>query len=392
LKHSFSQRVLGIQELIFRKLDALRSLSASDLVDLSRGLPQGLPPREVLSELSLRLKYPENHIYTTEKGLKYLREEVAYFYKDRYDVDLDPETEVQILIGGKDGLASIAQACVDNGESAIVPDPGFPAFANCVRLAGGTPLMISLREENNYMPDMNELKALATKKPKLMYINYPHNPTGAICTVDDFNSFLDFAKEHNIVLCYDAVYRDLAFKKHPTILEIDGAKDNCVEIGSLSKTFDMVGWRTAYMVGNKDIIAHVRKVKSVFDVGQFVPIQYSAALALKMTSYIDEVARKYEKKMEETLKLMQSIGLNPYKSEAAFFVWTKLPEPYKSSETFINDVWEQTKVLLMPGLGFGESGEGYFRISTTADMEKIREGISRLKSFLGKNDTTAANI
>lgn len=392
MKHSFSQRVLSIQELIFRKLDTLRSRSGSELVDLSRGLPQGLPPREVISELSLRLKYPENHIYTTDKGLKYLREEVAYFYKDRYGVELDPETEVQILIGGKDGLASIAQACVDNGETAIVPDPSFPAFANCVRLAGGTPLMLPLREENDYLPDMNELKAMLTKKPKLMYLNYPHNPTGAICSLDDFNGFLDFTRANNIVLCYDAVYRDLAFKKHPTILEIDGAKDNCVEIGSLSKTFDMVGWRTAYMVGNKEVIAQVRKVKSVFDVGQFVPIQYSAALALKMTSYIDEVAKKYEKKMDETLKLMQGIGLKPYKSEAAFFVWTKLPGGYQSSEVFINDVWEQTKVLLMPGVGFGACGEGYFRISTTADMDKIRDGISKLKTFLSKSDTTVANI
>ncbi len=390
MKHSFSQRVLSIQELIFRKLDSLRSQSGPDLVDLSRGLPQGLPPREVLSELSLRLKYPENHIYTTDKGLKYLREEVAYFYKDKYEVELDPETEVQILIGGKDGLASIAQACVDNGESAIVPDPAFPAFANCVRLAGGTPLTLPLKEENGYIPELKDLKELATKKPKLMYVNYPHNPTGATCTLEDFKVFLDFAREHNIVVCYDAVYRDLSFQKHPTMLELKDAKDCCVEIGSLSKTFDMVGWRTAYMVGNKEIIAQVRKVKSVFDVGQFVPIQYSAALALKMTSYVDEVARKYEKKMDETLSLMNGIGLNPYESKAAFFVWTKLPNGYKSSEAFINEVWEQTKLLLMPGVGFGKYGEGYFRISTTAEMEKIREGVSRLKTFLSKNEMSIA--
>ena len=381
---------MSIQELIFRKLDSLRSQSGPDLVDLSRGLPQGLPPREVLSELSLRLKYPENHIYTTDKGLKYLREEVAYFYKDKYEVELDPETEVQILIGGKDGLASIAQACVDNGESAIVPDPAFPAFANCVRLAGGTPLTLPLKEENGYIPELKDLKELATKKPKLMYVNYPHNPTGATCTLEDFKVFLDFAREHNIVVCYDAVYRDLSFQKHPTMLELKDAKDCCVEIGSLSKTFDMVGWRTAYMVGNKEIIAQVRKVKSVFDVGQFVPIQYSAALALKMTSYVDEVARKYEKKMDETLSLMNGIGLNPYESKAAFFVWTKLPNGYKSSEAFINEVWEQTKLLLMPGVGFGKYGEGYFRISTTAEMEKIREGVSRLKTFLSKNEMSIA--
>ena len=380
MKYTFSQRVSKIEELIFRKLDVLRN-GDPELIDLSRGLPQGLPPREVLSELTLRLKYPENHIYTVEKGLKTLREEVAYFYKDRYNVILDPETEVQVLMGGKDGLSALAQACIDDGDSVIIPDPSFPAYVNCALLAGAETTMLPLNAKTNFVPTRQDLDNVVKPKTKLMYVNYPHNPTGAVCTLDDFKMFSDFGRDNKVVVCYDAVYRDISFFKHPTLLQVDGAKDYCVEIGSLSKTFDMVGWRMAYIVGNKEVIAQVRKIKSVSDVGQFVPIQYSAALALKMTSYIEEVAKKYEDKMTKTLKLMREIGFNPHDAKAAFFIWTPLPKGYDNSEDFITKVWNEKKVLLMPGRGFGKNGEGFFRVSTTSPMEKIFEGINRLKGI-----------
>jgi len=373
----FSNRVSSIRELIFRKLDLLRN-GDPDLIDLSRGLPLGLPPREILYELNLRLKYPENHIYTVEKGLKEFRNEVAYFYKDRFDVDLDPETEVQILMGGKDGLAAIAQACVNPGESVIIPDPSFPAYVNCVMLASGVPVMLPLREETKYVPTRKDLEACLKGKTKLMYINYPHNPTGASCTLDDFKMFVDFSESNNVVGCYDSVYRDISFSKHPTLMQVKGAKNSCVEIGSLSKTFDMVGWRMAYMVGNKDVIAQVRKVKSAWDVGQFVPIQYSGALALKMVSYIEEVSQRYKDKMDKSLAVLEELGYDFYRPNAAFFIWLKLPKGYTSSEKYIHKVWEEKKLLLMPGIGFGQNGEGFFRISTTPPIEKILTGLKRL--------------
>jgi LL-diaminopimelate aminotransferase len=377
LKYEPSKRVSRVRELIFRKLDALRT-GDPKLIDLSRGLPQGLPPREVISELTLRLKYSENHIYTVEKGLRKFREEVAYFYKDRYDVDLDPDTEVQIIMGGKDGLAALAQAYLNPGDHAIVPDPSFPAYVNCVLLAEAEPVMLKLNKETAYVPTDEELNSCIRPNTKFMYINYPHNPTGASCDIKDFERFVSFGRKNNIILCYDAVYRDISFSKHPTLLEVKGSKDCCVEIGSLSKTFDMVGWRMAYMVGNKDVISNVRKVKSVFDVGQFVPIQYSAALALRMSSYIDEVAQKYKVKMEKAQKILRDKGYQTYSSNAAFFIWIKLPDGFTSSEQYMYKVWEDKKVLLMPGIGFGENGEGYFRVSTTSPMELIEEGLNRL--------------
>ena len=377
MKQRFSQRVTGIKELIFRRLDALR-IADPALIDLSRGLPQGLPPREVLSELTLRLKYSENHIYTVEKGLSKFREEVAYFYKDKYDVELDPETEVQILMGGKDGLSAIAQACLDPGDDAIVPDPSFPAYENCVLLASANPIMLKLGVSNNFVPSNADFNACLTPRTKLMYINYPHNPSGAGCSIADLERFVGFGKKNDIVLCYDAVYRDLSFAKHPSMMQIKGVKDCGVEIGSLSKTFDMVGWRTAYMVGNKDVIANVRKVKSVSDVGQFVPIQYAGALALRMSSYIDEVAQKYKVKMDKSLKILRQKGYEIFEPCGAFFIWIKLPKGFSSSEAYIRKVWEEKKVLLMPGIGFGKNGEGYFRISTTSPIEKIEEALLRL--------------
>ena len=373
----FSNRANSIRELIFRKLDALRT-NDPELIDLSRGLPLGLPPREVIYELNLRLKYPENHIYTGEKGLKEFRNEVAYFYKDRYDVDLDPETEVQILMGGKDGLSAIAQACVDPGDSVIIPDPSFPAYVNCVLLASGVPVMLPLKAETKYIPTKKDLEAALKGKVKLMYINYPHNPTGASCTLEDFKLFVDFCESNNIVGCYDAVYRDISFSQHPTLMQVKGAKNSCVEIGSLSKTFDMVGWRMAYMVGNKDVIAQVRKVKSAIDVGQFVPIQYSGTLALKMTSYIEEVAKKYKDKMQQAHAILREKNYVFYEANAAFFIWVKLPKGYSSSEQYIKKIWEDKKILLMPGIGFGENGEGFFRVSTTPPIEKILTGLKRL--------------
>ncbi len=374
---AFSKRVNSIRELIFRKLDSLRN-GDPDLIDLSRGLPLGLPPREVLYELNLRLKYPENHIYTVEKGLKEFRNEVAYFYKDRYDVDLDPETEVQILMGGKEGLSAIAQACVDPGEGVIIPDPSFPAYVNCVLLASGTPIMLPLKEETKYVPTKKDLESVLKGKVKLMYINYPHNPTGASCSLDDFKLFVEFCNNNNIVGCYDAVYRDLSFSKHPTLLQIKGSKDSCVEIGSLSKTFDMVGWRMAYMVGNRDVIAQVRKVKSAIDVGQFVPVQYAGTLALKMTSYIDSVAKEYSEKMKAAHAILREKNYDFFPSNAAFFVWVRLPKGYTSSEQYIRKIWEDKKLLLMPGIGLGQNGEGFFRVSTTPPMEKIVTGLKRL--------------
>lgn len=379
MKLEFSARVNSIGELVFRKLDVLRN-GDPELIDLSRGLPLGLPPREVLYELNLRLKYPENHIYTTEKGLKELRTEIAYFYKDEYGVDLDPETEVQILMGGRDGLGAIAQACVDPGEAVIVPDPSFPVYVNCVKLASGIPAMLALREENKYIPSREDMEQVLSlnKRTKLMYVNYPHNPTGAVCTQQDFVNFVDFCESNNIVCCYDAVYRDLSFSKHPTLLQVKGAKSCSVEIGSLSKTFDMVGWRMAYMVGNSEIIAQVRKAKSVFDVGQFLPIQYSATLALKMTSYIEAVTGRYKDKMDKSLAVLKELGYNFYEPGGAFFIWNKVPNGYSSSEQYIKSVWETKKVLLMPGNGFGKQGEGYFRVSTTPPIEHVLEGLRRL--------------
>ncbi|MFH1223182.1 MAG: aminotransferase class I/II-fold pyridoxal phosphate-dependent enzyme [Pseudomonadota bacterium] len=373
----FSQRVLGIRELIFRKLDKLR-IPDHNLIDLSKGLPTGLPPREVLYELNLRLKYAENHVYTTEKGLKELRHEVAYFYKDRYGLTFDPETEVQIIMGCKDGLAAIAQACVDPGDRVIVPDPSFPAYVNCVLLASGVLNMLPLKWENKYIPTASDLEKVLKGKEKLMYINYPHSPTGAICAAEDFQVMVDFCNAHKIVGCYDATYRELSFNSHPTLMNAKGARDWCVEMGSLSKTFDMVGWRMGYLVGNSEIISAVRKVKSAIDVGQFVPIQYAAALALKMLSYVDEVSKRYKERIDAGIKILREKGYDVFEPGGGYFIWVKVPKGFKTSEEYIRHVWETKKVLLMPGVGFGDCGEGYFRVSVTCPIEKITAGLNKL--------------
>jgi LL-diaminopimelate aminotransferase len=367
MKFNFSEKVLQIKPLMFREFDKLRD--KKDLIDLSKGLPIGVPPSEVIYELSLSLKYPNSHVYNGEKGLRELRESVSNFYKKRFNIEVDPENEIQILMGAKEGIANIVQAFTNPGDRVIVPSPCFPAYFNAVTFAGAEIAYLNLSFEKNYIPTISDLDTLLTGREKLMFVNYPHSPTGATCTLKDFEVMIDFAKENNILLCYDGVYRDICSFKHSSPLEINGAKDCCIELSSLSKTFDMCGWRIAYAIGREDILEGIRKVKSVFDVGQFVPIQHSAAMALKMMDYMDDVAKKYTDKINEIYKIMQNMGFEAFKPTGAFFVWAKIPKEFKSSFEFIKHIYDNYNVLFMPGIGFGENGEGFFSVSATNDME-----------------------
>lgn len=379
MKKEFSIRTQRIEELIFTKLNSYRT--KQNLIDLSRGVPFGSPPRELIYELNMRSKFEENHIYGDMRGLKELRQEISYFYKETYDVDLDPETEVQVLIGSKEGIANLILACVNPGDSVVVPNPAFPVYYNAVRFARGEFTWAYLNEENNYLPNYKDLSSSLTGKEKLMLVNYPHSPTGAVCSLSDFEDMASFAKSNNIMLLHDAVYRELSFKKHPTLLQVQGAKDYSVEIGSLSKTFNMSGWRIAYMVGNREILEKLRSIKTIFDVGQFIPIQYAATLAMKMVSYIESAAEDYENKVQNSVSLLKDYGVELFEPGGSYSIWCKIPPSFKTSADFVHYMWEKHDVLFMPGSGFGINGESYFRISLTKSENEIYAGLKKLSNI-----------
>jgi len=376
---SFSKRIEEIEELIFFKLNSYRN--KENLIDLSRGVPFGSPPTELIYELNMRSTYEDNHIYNDMRGLKELREEIAYFYEDTYNVKLDPETEVQILIGSKEGLANLMLAVTNPGDSIIIQNPAFPVYFNAVRFARANFTWANLYEKNNYLIDYTELEQSLKGNEKLMIFNYPNSPTGAVCTLKDFEEAYNFCKNNNIILLHDAVYRELSFKKHPTLLEVPEAKELGVEIGSLSKTFNMSGWRIAYMVGNKEILAKLKAIKTIFDVGQFVPIQYAARLAIKMVSYIEQVAKNYSDKVDKVTGYLDAYGIKYFKPKASYSIWCTIPNSFKNSFDFINFMYEAYNVLYMPGSGFGSNGDKNFRISLTRSDEEIFKGIKILENI-----------
>ena len=269
----FNKNLKNINEFVFAKLNEYRK---PGVIDLSRGLPFNMPHKAIIEELLMQSLKKENHIYTDHKGLKELRVAVSDYYKTNYNIDLNPDTEVQILMGSKEGIYATMQALTNTDDRVLLPNPGFPVYNEIANLLQIDTKQYVLSEKNNFVPTRLELEALTNLKTKLLLIDYPHNPTGVNCTKEDLEMFYNYAREKNLILLFDAVYRELSFTPHPTLLQIDTEKTNSIEIGSMSKIASMSGWRIAYMVGNAKVIEAVRKVKSVIDVGQFVPIQYAA--------------------------------------------------------------------------------------------------------------------
>lgn len=370
----FNKNLKDINELIFTKLNKYRT---SDTIDLSRGLPFDSPKKEILEELLIQSLKKDNHIYTDHRGLKELRIAVSKYYKETYNVSLNPDTEVQILMGAKEGLFSTMSALLNAGDRILLPNPGFPIYNEIASFLQLDKKQYLVSEKNDFVPSKVELEAITNIKTKLLLVDYPHNPTGVNCTKEDLEMFYSYAREHNLTVLFDAVYRELSFTPHPTLLQIDTEKTNSIEIGSMSKIASMSGWRIAYMVGNAKIIEAVRKVKSLIDVGQFVPIQFAAKKALELTPVLKNATKDYEAKAMYVYNELKKAGFWVKKPEGAFFVWARIPEGFKDSWSYIMDLLEKEKVLLIPGSGYGSAGEGYFRISVTQDADTIKKGVAK---------------
>jgi len=355
--------------------------SGVKVIDLGIGDPDLSTPKHIVAKLVEEMNNPANFRYPDYSGCWEFREAVADFYRRQYQVELDPETEVLALIGSKEGIAHLIPALTDPEDYVLIPDPSYSVYRMATLLANGKPFMMPLKEENIFQPVFEDIPEDVLKQAKLMFLNYPGNPTAATVDLPFFQKAIDFAKEHQFPIAHDSAYNMVTFDgyKAPSILQVKGAKDIAVEFGSLSKTYNMTGWRIGYAVGNKEILKSLSIVKGNTDTGQFIPIQKAAAFALQSNqTCIATHNLIYQERMDAVLNALETIGIAAKKPLASFFVWANVPQGFTSVD-FVDRVLEQTGVIVTPGNAFGPSGEGYFRISLSVPTQQLNEAIDRIK-------------
>ncbi|GAA0413408.1 LL-diaminopimelate aminotransferase [Virgibacillus salarius] len=354
-----------------------------DVIDLGIGAPDLPTPEFICKVLAEEVMHTENHRYSTYSGCREFKEAVAEFYLKRYRVSLDPDSEVLALIGSKEGIANLIQAVINPGDKVIVPDPGYPVYRNGVHLAGGESVSLLLDKENNYIPMYSSLTKKDALEAKLMFLNYPSNPTATVADISTYLEAITFCHDHQIVLANDAAYDLVTFGDHraPSVLQVPDAKDYAVELGSLSKSFNMTGWRIGYVVGNRKIIKALSTLKSNIDTCQFIPIQKAAAAALRGDfSTVQENNMIYKHRMEKLYNALREVGISAAKPKGTIFIWAEVPDGYTSLE-FANQLLDEVGLIVTPGTAFGTQGVGFIRITLSVSSKRLDEVISRLKQL-----------
>jgi LL-diaminopimelate aminotransferase len=381
-----ASRVEKIPPYLFARIDKKKEevrKKGIDLVDFGIGDPDIPTPKYIIDKMIEATKDPKNHRYPSYEGMLEYRKAVAQWYKKRFNVELNPENEVVALIGSKEGIAHMPWAYLENGDIALIPSPGYPVYKITTLLAGGTPHIMPLKEENAFLPDYDKIPEDVLQKAKIMFINYPNNPTGAHADDTFYEKTIDIAKKYNILICHDAAYSEIAYDGYnpKSIFEFDKEKTYSVEFHSLSKTYCMTGWRIGFAVGNKDAIYNLGKLKTNIDSGVFQAIQYAAIEALTGDQKsVEEIKTIFQKRRDLVVDGLKSVGIDVKSPLATFYIWARVPRGY-TSESFCEKLLEDAGIVVTPGNGFGDEGEGYFRISITIGEDRIREAIKRLKSM-----------
>lgn len=382
----FSDRLKVLPPYLFAELDRKKNEKIAqgvDVIDLGVGDPDIPTPKPIVEAAKKALENPENHRYPSYVGKLEFREAVANFYKRRFGVELDPKTEIITLIGSKEGIAHFPLAFVNPGDIVICPDPAYPVYKIGTIFAGGTPYIVPLKEENNFLPDLESIPEDIAKRAKIIWVNYPNNPTSAGATLEFYKKLVEWAKEYNVIVASDNAYSEIytGSEKPPSILQVEGAKDVAIEFHSLSKTYNMTGWRIGWAAGNKELVAGLGKVKTNVDSGQFGAVQDAGIAALNLPEEeVEKLRSIYKERKKIMTEALEKIGLKVYKSDYTFYLWIKVPEGYTSSE-FVGRLIEEAGVVCTPGNGFGEYGEGYFRISLTVPTERLLEAAERIKNL-----------
>jgi len=365
---------------IDRKKNALKAKGV-DIISLGIGDPDLPTPPHIVERLREAAGDPVNHRYPDYEGLPAFRQAAANWYRTRFGVALDPDQEVVSLIGSKEGIAHMPIAFVDPGDIVLCPDPGYPVYAVGTSFCAGAVHRMPLSKANGFFPDFGAIPSSVAKAAKLMWLCYPNNPTSAIATREFFQGAVEFALKNEIIICHDAAYSEIYFdgEKPISFLEIDGAREVGVEFHSLSKTYNMTGWRVGFAVGNAELIAGLGKVKTNVDSGVFQAVQQAGIAALAGDQRCVEEARGiYRTRRDLVLKALKKAGLETFVPRATFYVWVETPRGYTSAE-FATKVLEQTGVVITPGTGFGPSGEGYVRLSLTVNGDRLAEAVTRIE-------------
>ena len=377
-------RLNRIPPYFFSNLDKLKSdiaLKGHEVIDLSIGDPDLPTPNFIIEALFKGAQDKINYRYPPCGGTYEFREAVSNYYKRRFGVALDPYEEVITLIGSKEGIAHLSLALIDSDDIALVPEPSYPIYKSSVLIAGGQPYPVILSEENGFLPQLDKVDKETLIKAKIMFINYPNNPTGAVCSIDSFKDIVEFATHNDIIICNDTAYNEILFdnKKPQSLLSVEGAKEVAVELGTLSKSYNMTGWRIGYAVGNRQILKKLLAIKENMDSGQFGAIQHAGSAALNYgDGYIEYLKNVYKKRRDNAIVLLEEIGLKPILPKGTFYVWFKVPEGYSSKEYAIK-LASECGVIITPGNAFGKSGEGYCRISLTVDESIFELAAEKIK-------------
>ena len=392
IRFEFAERVKRLPPYIFAEIEQLKlekKKQGLDLIPLGIGDPDLTTPELILNEMLEQAKIPENQNYPTSMGEEDFRNAVANWYKVRFGLDLNPEIEISNVIGGKEGVANIARAFVNPNDIVLCPNPGYPVYENgATKLCDGEPYLMPILKDNNFLPDLEAIDTKILKKAKIMYLNYPNNPTGAIAPIEFLKMASEYADDYNFFIVYDNPYSEFTFGDYiaPTILQLDG---NHIEINSASKIFCMTGFRCGWAAGNEELIKGLRSVKSQIDSGGPIFIQKAVIKGLneykseRKPEIVERNMKIYEKRRDVLVHGLNELGWKTDKPQATFYVWTEVPEKYcdVSCMEFVKKLID-IGVVITPGIGFGQYGEGFVRFALTQSIERIEEALERIKTIL----------
>ncbi len=388
-------RIKRLPPYVFAQVQALK-LDArhrgEDIIDLGLGNPDQPTPPHIVDKLVEAARNPRNHRYSASRGITKLRHAITAWYKRHYDVDLDPETEAIVTIGSKDGIAHLALAMIGPGDVVLTPTPTYPIHTYSVIIAGGDVRGIELRQDSDFFDDLMRVYRQTLPRPRILVLNFPHNPTTAVVDLEFFKKVVTFAKEHNVYVIHDLAYADLVYDGYraPSLLQVPEAKDIGVEFYTLSKSYNMPGWRVGFCVGNREMVGALSKIKSYLDYGIFQPIQIASIIALNgPQDCVKETVARYQHRRNELVNGLNRIGWPVPMPRATMFVWARIPPPFRGmgSLEFSKLLLREAKVAVSPGIGFGEGGDEYVRMALVENEHRTRQAVRGIKKALKLNGT-----
>jgi LL-diaminopimelate aminotransferase len=381
-----AKRIKNLPPYLFASIDKMKQEAIKkgiDIINLGIGDPDIPTPPNIVKRLQEAVKNEKYHQYPSYEGLLIFRQAVAEWYKKRFNVKLNPEDEVLTLIGSKEGIGHFPLAYINPGDIALVPSPAYPVYNAGTLFAGGQSYIMSLKNKNNFLPDIDAIPSRIAKKAKIMFINYPNNPTSAVAERAFYERVIEFALKYNIIIAHDAAYSEIYYDNYRpmSFLEVDGAKEVGIEFHSLSKTYNMTGWRIGFAVGNKEIISALGKVKSNLDSGVFEVVQEAGIEALTCDqSIVDDIRKVYQERRDILVAGLKSLGMAVEAPKATFYIWLKTPKGFKSAD-YTAHLLNNAGIVTTPGNGFGKEGEGYIRMALTVKKERMLEAIERMKKL-----------